>query len=122
MYDPGAERDVWSRPRSKGDDFELSALHPAFIGERKIEKEGKIVDRGGEEEKKGGWGGVRVNKWFGTHSVWRCCSGLNLSTSEPGKLADWKVCVDPPVFTLLWRAMRALRHATTKQRAAISTG
>ena len=57
MYDPGAERDVWSRPRSKGDDFELSALHPAFIGERKIEKEGKIVDRGGEEKKKGGGGG-----------------------------------------------------------------
>ena len=35
QYDPDAERDVWSRPRSKGDDSELSARQEA---ERRVER------------------------------------------------------------------------------------
>ena len=35
QYDPDTERDVWSRPRSKGDDSELSARQEA---ERRVER------------------------------------------------------------------------------------
>ena len=55
QYDPDAERDVWSRPRSKGDDSELSVRQEA---ERRVEQ-----NWGGKEEKgRGEMGGKKKGK------------------------------------------------------------